>query len=99
VHAAAELARRAARSFAAAADRTAAADTAGSDQSRGEAESALTKLGAGARPCAPAGGDAGPGRALRAAAAAVRSAAASDTLRRAAAALAAAARAIPLPTL
>ncbi len=97
VHATAELARRAARSFAAAADRTAAADTVGADQSRGEAEAALTRVGPRVRPGAVTGG-AGPGRALRAAASAVRADPSPDAFRRAAAALAAAARAIPIPT-
>ncbi|HEX4608773.1 MAG TPA: hypothetical protein VH092_11270, partial [Urbifossiella sp.] len=93
---AAELVRRAARSLADAADKTDAADVAGADRSRGEAEAALMRAAdvrAGA-----AGGEVGPGRALRAAAVAVRVADPTpDVLRRAAATLATAAREIPVP--
>ncbi|MFO0798179.1 MAG: hypothetical protein U0804_11945 [Gemmataceae bacterium] len=89
VRSAAEFARQAARSFTAAAERTDAADVVGSDRSRGEALRALERVTRELREAAPVGSDAGPGRAVRAAAAAVRG----GELSRAATALAAAARA------
>lgn len=88
VHAAAEVARRASRSLAAAAERTDAADPVGSDRHRGEAAAALARLTRDVR-AENVGADTGPGRALRAASAAVRT----GDLRRSAAALAEAARA------
>ncbi len=89
VRAAAELARRAARSLAAAAERTDAADFVGSDRHRGEAAAGLAQLTGDVRGEAVGIVDAGPGRALRAAAGVVRV----GDPRRAAAALAEAARA------
>ncbi|HYH64936.1 MAG TPA: hypothetical protein VD866_09605 [Urbifossiella sp.] len=88
VRAAAELARRSARSLAAAAERTDAADSVGSHRHRGEAVAALARLTQDVRGETTGGADAGPGRALRAAASTVRA----GDLRRAAAALAEAAR-------
>jgi hypothetical protein len=98
LRAAAEEARRVARSLGTAADKADAADAGGADQGRREAEAVLAKLPAALLSGAPAGGDAEPGRSVRVAAAAVRvTDPKPDVLRRAARALAAAARAVPLP--